>query len=48
MQVLYTRSKPNDDPAYRSLNKLLGEADIVATSRSRTRRAASWTLADWR
>ena len=29
MRVLYTRSKPDDDPAYRSLNKLLGEADIV-------------------
>ena len=29
MRVLYTRSKPDDDPAYRSLDKLLGEADIV-------------------
>ena len=29
MRVLYTRSKPDDDPAYRSLDQLLGEADIV-------------------
>ena len=29
MRVLYTRSAPDDDPAYRSLEELLGEADIV-------------------
>ena len=29
MRVLHTRSKPDDDPANRSLDKLLGEADIV-------------------
>ena len=29
MQVLYTRTTPDDDPAYRSLDQLLGEADIV-------------------
>ena len=29
MRVLYTRTTPDDDPAYRSLDQLLGEADIV-------------------
>jgi len=29
MRVLYTRSKPDDDPAYRPLDELLGDADIV-------------------
>ena len=29
MQVPYTRTTPDDDPAYRSLGQLLGEADIV-------------------
>ena len=29
MRVLYTRSKPDDDPAYRPLDELLGQADVV-------------------
>ncbi len=29
MRVLYTRSRPDDDPAYRPLGELLGEADVV-------------------
>ena len=29
MRVLYTRTTPDDDPAYRLLDQLLGEADIV-------------------
>ena len=29
MRVLYTRSKPDDDPAYRPLDELIGEADVV-------------------
>ena len=29
MRVLYTRSKPDDDPAYRLLDELIGEADVV-------------------
>jgi glyoxylate reductase len=29
MRVLYTRSRPDDDPAYRPLDELLGLADIV-------------------
>ena len=29
MRVLYTRSRPDDDPAYRPLDELLGLADVV-------------------
>ena len=29
MRIVYTRSGPDDDPAYRSLDQLLGEAEIV-------------------
>ncbi len=29
MRVLYTRSRPDDDPAYRPLDELLGEVDVV-------------------
>ena len=29
MGVLYTRSKPDDDPAYRPLDELLGQVDVV-------------------
>jgi glyoxylate reductase len=30
MRVVYTRSRPDPDPAYRPLEELLGEADIVS------------------
>jgi glyoxylate reductase len=29
MRVLYTRSRPDDDPSYRPLDELFGQADIV-------------------
>jgi glyoxylate reductase len=29
MRVLYTRSRPDDDPAYRRLDELLAESDVV-------------------
>jgi glyoxylate reductase len=30
MRVLHTRSTPDDDPAYRSLDELVGESDVVS------------------